>query len=104
MTDSWLERTGQGWKIKIFWLLIGATALLLLGAIVSANGVELPLGMTGLALLVPVGGFSALLWLCAGVVCKTCGAHPAWEIIKGATAGSWWIQIESLSACPKCGD
>ena len=104
MGESWFERTGQSWKLKIFWLLIAGTALLLVAAILVANGVELPVGMIGLALLVPVGGFSALLWLCAAVRCKSCGAHPTWEIIKGSSAGSWWLQIESLSACPRCGN
>jgi hypothetical protein len=45
----------------------------------------------------------AFAWLLASIRCDRCGSHAAWRLLRGANAGSWLVELHTLTRCPSCG-
>ncbi len=104
-SSSWIARSGQTWKLYVFYALILATIVLIGMFIAAVNGMEIfpGVGQVGLAMLFVVGGFGALLWLANSIRCPQCGERVAWTIIRNSNAGAWLPDLLSMTACPGCG-
>ena len=96
----WFRRTGQSWKLGVFWGLFLVGAALLILFVLSVNGVVS--GQVELSLSAVATMFAALAWLATSVKCPHCGARPVWHIIKTAPAGDWLTRVHCLKTCPIC--
>jgi len=98
---AWLRRSGQAWKLVVFWGLFVLSAALFILFVLAANDVVS--GETEFSLSAVATGFGSLAWLSLSVKCPTCGAHPVWHIIRNAPAGEWLTRVHNFETCPACG-
>ena len=104
--SSWIAKSGQMWKMHVFYGLLAGTIGLIGVFIAAVNGVQvLPgVGQFGLAVSFMLGGFATLLWLAYAIRCPHCGERAAWTTIKNSSAGTWLPDLLSMSVCPGCQD
>lgn len=103
--SSWLDRSGQAWKTKNPWLATAAVVVLvfLVGTLNSTTG---PPRWTILAMLVLAAiGRIAGLALPLLVRCRVCGVElNTCSVARSKTVPARSAWLESLQACPMCGD
>jgi len=102
---SFLERTGQRWKVAFFAGALLTSGILLALMIWRANdSVSLPqipgedvfsLGGVGMAVI-------AFGWLWLSVRCPRCGARVAGIILKHEAATRWLRSLVEVAECPVC--
>jgi hypothetical protein len=101
---SWMEASGQRWKLHVFYGLMAAGAVFGVNFIADVNGSSLIRGIDGpaAAIIFATMPGTALLWLVLSIRCSICGMRPVGSILKHTNANSWLEAITSLSDCPKC--
>lgn len=103
-TDSWLDVSGQRWKLRVFYALILAAAGILVAFVLKVNEVEwVPWGTIPLAFALIFVGASALGWICLAVRCPRCGYRPVPTVLRQAPSSVWLAQVQQLTHCPRCG-
>ena len=104
--SSWIAKSGQMWKMHVFYGLMAATIGLIGVFIAAVNGVQvLPeLGQFSLAMLFVGAAFAAFMWLGYSIRCPQCGERAAWSTIKKSNASEWLPDLLSLTVCPACHD
>ena len=102
---SWIDGTGQLWKLGLFYSMLLTTLVLIVVFILAVNGyvasgrtVRIELAVT-FALL----GVSSLLWLCLSIRCPQCGNKPVWRMLKTVDFNTWLIKLHTMERCPECG-
>src|SRR4051794_8625789 len=103
ISDSYIGRSGQLWKIWIaaFLLVIGFLMLLFGFSPTFQNrqsfGAGLALAGVGLSTL----GF---VWACLSVKCRKCSARIVWKAMREQPHNKWlnWLLINKT--CPYCRD
>lgn len=102
--SSWIARSGQKWKLHVFYSFVVATLGLIGAFIASVNDVEVVpgVGQFGLAMLFLVSGFGGLGWLVYAIRCPHCGHRPVWTTLKRADVGDWLNALLAMTACPSC--
>lgn len=103
-SGSWLSRSGQSWKMLVFYAFLVVTIGLIALFIASVNGVEIVPGVSqfGLAMLFVGSGFGALGWLVYAIRCPRCGYRPVWPTLKQSNAGVWLPTLLTMTDCPSC--
>ena len=99
---GWLSRTGQTWKLAIFWVGTLSGFLLFVFMILDINrGGELQIvfSLSGIAVT-----FGALLWLALSVRCRACGGRPAWWLVRRAPWSDWYVLLVYGERCLICLD
>ena len=98
---SWIEATGQRWKLHVFFFLMAATFVLLFALMLSfGTGSEsLPLTF-GIAMIACALG--AHLFVALGVRCPSCHARVGWLVLS-AMGARWLAQLWRGEVCPSCG-
>ena len=94
-------RSGQKWKLWLFYALIAVALALLALAFWTSHA---PFLRAACAIGLTVAGGGALVWLCASVRCAVCETKVVWFVVQHAPAGEWLNKLETLDACPSCGD
>lgn len=102
MADTWISKTGQRWKVHIFWLVFSIGAFLLIAFIRSTDEATSPnpLFAAGFVTFTVL----SLVWLFASVRCPRCAGRPAWWIVRYASANDWFVLIAGMADCPICHD
>jgi CHASE2 domain-containing sensor protein len=103
---TFLQKTGQGWKLTTFLVLVFVGGMFLLLMIWRVNDpTSLPslpgqivFSLTGTAI-----GIAAFLWLWWSVRCPRCRGRVAAEILRKESAAAWLNRLLEFSACPICG-
>lgn len=101
---SWITRSGQAWKLAVFYLLISTTVFLFLAFVMAVNNVEV-LGLLSsmeFAFAFVGVGFASLIWICSSVRCPRCGHRPVWGILRHSAASTWLVTLHTLERCPRC--
>ena len=100
--SSWLTRSGQYWKYRVFWglLSIGVIAFLLL--LLEINSGDESIGWY--ATTVMLSGAFAFVWLGNAITCRTCHTRVAWWYLTHSNAGDWLTDLGHSPRCPVCGD
>jgi hypothetical protein len=97
--SSWLRRTGQRWKVRLFLFSVGTAlgslVMLLLRVRVDVMGSVTP----GLALIASLLGFP---WLILSVRCPVCRRRVISEVFRKNPA-SWVEALIAMQGCPYCG-
>lgn len=99
---SWMEATGQRWKLNVFFALMAVTFVLLFALMLSfgtGNG-TLPV-VFGVAMIVFALG--AHLFIALGVQCASCHGRIGWLVLS-AMGSRWLAQLWRGEVCPSCGD
>ncbi len=102
--SRWIARSGQGWKIRIFYGLIVLTLALTVCFVVAVTRVvEIAEGHElGLALGLVASAAGSLGWLLLSIRCAKCGHRPVWRIVRSTDAGEWMIALLAMPDCPRC--
>jgi hypothetical protein len=102
---SWLERSGQRWKTRNPWLAILVVAILVFVAGLISNAGTPPLWTMMVMFVLAAGGRTAGLVLPLLIHCRVCGVRLATSsFAKRMPVPSRLAWVESLQACPACGD
>ena len=104
---SWLERSGQRWKTKNPWLPILVVAILAFVVGLVTNAGSPPLWTIMVMLVLSAGGRTAGLVLPLLVRCRVWGvqlATSSFSLAHRIPVLSRLAWVESLQACPVCGD
>jgi hypothetical protein len=102
---TWLDRTGQRWKVRALWLLIAVSlaafliAYLMLASAALSTDVQAAAIMSATAL-----GLSTFIWFLRAIRCPACGRRPAWALVRSQSIGLWLPKLLSATACPLCAD
>lgn len=99
---TWIEATGQRWKLHVFFTLMAATFILVFALMVSfgtGNG-TLPV-VFGVAMIACAVG--AHLWVALGIRCASCHGRIGWLVLS-AMGHRWLTQLLRGEVCPSCGD
>lgn len=103
-TESWLVRTRQAWKLKVFFalLLLMAASLCVLTTAVSATSPSADLVVwSGLG--AAASTLASIVWFWLSVVCPACNARVAGRILRTAVSSAWLIEVMTMTRCPVCG-
>ena len=96
-----LSETKQGWKLGLFFALLGLPGIpFLLDQAVGLFGgwtVQPYLVVFGLS-----GPFVALLFASLSIRCPACHFRLFWHAIRNDPSGSWLNWLTELSVCPRC--
>lgn len=103
-SSSWISRSGQAWKLHVFYGSVVVTIALIAAFIASVNDIEVIPGVSelGLAILFIGSGLGGLCWLVYSIRCPGCGHRPVWPVLKQANAGSWLPTLLAMPECPSC--
>lgn len=104
MSGFWIKRSGQAWKLGVFYLFILLTLLLFVAFVMAVNDVRLvdELGTMELAFAFVGVGFTSLIWICFSVRCPRCGYKPVWNILRRSDVSTWLVTLHTLDRCPQC--
>ena len=98
---TWLEQSGQRWKVGAFFVGMGvsgalfAAMLFWMTASDEMRFLKLPLAATTV-------GIRAFFWLIASVRCGSCGGRPAWHAVQKLDHAVWLQVLMFAKACPIC--
>lgn len=103
-STSWLDRTGQRWKLHVFFFLIALTIVSGVTFALAVNDIHLFEGATQLplALLFMSLGLGSLVWLGTSIRCPSCHARAAWRVLRTAPSEAWLTTLVTIDACPVC--
>lgn len=103
-SDSWIARSGQAWKIHVFWVAMSVTALVNALFIASVNGLEIIPGVgQGMFAMAMMGsGVCSGAWIIRAIRCRHCGHRPVWPILNRAPAAFWYVELMAMRECPAC--
>lgn len=102
--NSWIAKTGQTWKVLVFYLLMITTVGMLGGFIMAMNGRTFnSLGKHEFILFFVLAGMCALIWLIVSVRCSSCGSRPVYGIMNNSDVNAWLIKLHTVQSCPTCG-
>lgn len=96
-TDSWLYKTKQIWKYRLFFLLIlFAFALIMIEflGIINNNFIGF--------IITSIGTF-AFLWLFIAIKCPSCKRRPMFYIMRKVDIGRLTQSLIGFKSCPFCG-
>jgi len=96
--SDWLQRTGQGWKLKLGMAWIVAGILLLIVVIVA--GASSVAGFVA-AIAVSASGF---VWTALAFRCPACRKRAVFLAMLHEPGHQWLPRIMSADRCPVCGD
>ncbi len=101
----WITRTGQFWKLRVFFLgMLLAGAFLITMIILWSWGPTYRLYLwQGLAsgAFVTVG-LSALAWFALSLRCTKCGGRVGWHLLRTQPVGKWMLTLLEIRSCPLC--
>jgi hypothetical protein len=92
---SWLQRTHQRWKLRVFSTGVIALGILLVVGLQSHSPLWLTLGSTAL-----MGIW--FLWFFASLRCSHCGARVGWWAVRTQAVNTWLPVLMALEKCPRC--
>lgn len=100
----WIVRTGQLWKLGLFYLMILTTVLLIVAFILAVNGTMISdfVGRFELAISFILLGIASLGWLCLSIRCPQCGNRPVWQMLRTVDANTWLVKLHTLERCSEC--
>jgi hypothetical protein len=99
---SWIEATGQRWKLHLYFVLMAVTFALLFALMLSfgtGNG-TLPVVFGAAVIAFALG---AHLWVALAVQCPSCHGRIGWLVLS-AMGSRWLAQLWRGEVCPSCGD
>ena len=106
-SNSWIGKTGQGWKVIVFLVLAFADfCLFALGTWQANHPAKLPsfpLDLVTLGLSFVGLGVLTFAWLWFSIRCPDCRKRAVGQIAKNATLGNWFTTLITLVRCPHCG-
>jgi hypothetical protein len=99
---TWIEATGQRWKLHVFFALMAVTFVLLFALMLSfgTGDGNLPI-IFGIAMIVFALG--AHLWIALHIQCASCHRRIGWLVLS-AMGTRWLAQLWRGEVCPSCGD
>jgi hypothetical protein len=99
---SWIDATGQRWKLHVFFALMAATFALIFALMISfgTGNAALPMAF-GIAMI--AFGLGAHLWVALGIQCASCHRRIGWLVLS-AMGTRWLAQLWRGEVCPSCGD
>ena len=98
---TFVERTGQRWKLRaVFWL-PGLMMLLTywLAKVSATSSLKFLFIVGGDA-----GGLAFFVWSIASFRCPACGDRVLFRAMREQSIREWETWLLALSACPVCGD
>jgi hypothetical protein len=99
--DSYIRRSGQSWKVWMFFLLFMAGVVLLLVGF-ATNAARDADSFTFYVLGGSCIAIFSLVWLIISLRCKDCRARLAWKAISNQSHANWLIWLLSTESCPIC--
>ena len=100
---TWIEASGQRWKLHVFFALMAVTFALLFalfGSFGTGNG-TLPIYF-GIA--TAVTAIAAHLWVALSIQCASCQKRIGWLVLSAMGTSRWLVQLWRGEVCPSCGD
>jgi hypothetical protein len=97
---TWLEKTGQKWRLKSSVLLGLVTLFFSVRQLLAKPGRD-TYEKGNWFLIV---GTLWLLWTFLAVRCRACSRSVSWWAIKNVAFAKWMSAIWNLERCPMCGD
>ena len=98
-----ISKTGQSWKIILLF-----TALLLSGASMIYGQFNIDTLSNNLFFVFVAGGtiigLLSFIIACVSIKCPICGSKWFWSAVSGQGKNEWVFWLNSLRACPKCGE
>ena len=104
--NSWLVRSGQGWKITGFFLLVlitGISGILFYWRINHQSAINL-IPSSGILDSITIFSTIFALILLWSIRCPKCKRGVASYILRNESAGKWLTTLASLEECPLCKD
>jgi hypothetical protein len=105
---NWIGRTGQKWKLCVFYFLIEAVFVGVIIFTAQYNGFltswERYIDKASLALTCLVIGIVATAWLAKAFRCPRCKTNIGKYVISKINVSTWLDTFLSLQECPNCGE
>jgi hypothetical protein len=95
-------RTGQLWKVYVFWCGFLSCACLFVAFLGSTGETTPPYASLGAAFFLV--GSAAYAWLFVSLRCPVCLHRPAWWYFRKGILGDWYRSVIEMSECPICQD
>src|SRR6058998_3048946 len=96
-SSTWLQRTGQRWKLPLFGLTVSLAFVLIAGSDLISRTHEYPLWPSLVGVLAIAAAF---LWFWSSVKCPACGKSVArWALTK-VPVHAWFPSLVRLQLCP----
>ena len=103
MKASWLDRTGQMWKLYVFACGVIASCAAVITLFISAAGSKPPYATLGAVSLLVTG--ATFTWLFTSIRCRVCLRRPAWWLFRRTViSGNFVIPLIATQDCPICHD
>jgi hypothetical protein len=100
--DNWFGRTGQRWKLRVFYLLLLVLVAVAGLSLLSFQGLLLVHYNVQIGLLWSGCGVLALAWLALAFRCQNCQVRIGWWYLRSAEAKNWFTEFQQLQRCPAC--
>jgi hypothetical protein len=100
---SWLEATGQRWKLHIFFGLMSVTFILVFALALSFGTGDGTLPIV-LGIAAATCAVVAHLWVAFSVRCPNCHRQIGWLVLSIMGTSRWLAQLWRGEVCPSCGD
>jgi hypothetical protein len=93
--DTWLSRTRQGWKLRL-WLIASVPVVVSFVLAIAGNR----------SLLFPLSVVFVVLFLSSTTWfrCRACHRSVGWWVLSKQPAGTYPTALAKLQKCPYCGD
>jgi len=99
---SYVTRSGQFWKMWLFFGLSLASGVLLFRGF--NVGEEQPSSFMALVLAGTGFGAISLFWLSMSIRCKNCKTRLGWRAISKESHNAWLLSLLTSDCCPVCND
>jgi hypothetical protein len=102
LETPWISRTGQGWKLNIFYGLVILLVIVTLSGFVPAlNDTMFGDDDTRRFVNVVIGAL-AFSWLVLAFRCRRCGTRIGWWHVRNSAVSSWFTAFLNTAECPYC--
>src|SRR5690606_33899897 len=98
--NSYIRRSGQAWKIWLFFILLLTSAVSLVIGFTTSSGD--PNRFTFFVLGGTCIGIIAFVWLCISIRCKVCKTRLGWNAVSKASHNDWILRLFKGGKCPVC--
>lgn len=108
LSDSWICKTNQLWKLCVFVFLLAIDAILFIQLISVVNGISVIRAVGTdqviLTLLIVTVGNVTFWWFFLIFRCRGCGFNVGKFVLLKSNTSEWLNNLLGLRSCPRCGN